>query len=56
MCIRDRDWTYHFPHRHADELRHQLVLNMTRSDVQSYILDLSLIHIEMCIRDRYIPQ
>lgn len=27
------DWTYHFPHRHADELRHQLVLNMTRSDV-----------------------
>jgi len=26
------DWTYHFPHRHADELRHQLVLNMTRSD------------------------
>lgn len=33
------DWTYHFPHRHADELRHQLVLNMTRSDVQTYILD-----------------
>lgn len=33
------DWTYHFPHRHADELRHQLVLNMTRSDVQAYILD-----------------
>lgn len=33
------DWAYHFPHRHADELRHQLVLNMTRSDVQSYILD-----------------
>lgn len=33
------DWTYHFPHRYADELRHQLVLNMTRSDVQAYILD-----------------
>lgn len=33
------DWAYHFPHRHADELRHQLVLNMTRSDVQAYILD-----------------
>ena len=33
------DWTYHLPHRHADELRHQLVLNMTRSDVQAYILD-----------------
>lgn len=33
------DWTHHFPHRHADELRHQLVLNMTRSDVQAYILD-----------------
>lgn len=33
------DWTYHFPHRHADELRHQLVLNMTCSDVQAYILD-----------------
>lgn len=33
------DWTYHFPHRHADELRHQLVLNMTRSDVQAYIID-----------------
>lgn len=33
------DWTYHFPHHHADELRHQLVLNMTRSDVQAYILD-----------------
>lgn len=33
------DWTYHFPHRHADELRHQLVLNMTRSDVQAHILD-----------------
>lgn len=34
------DWTYHFPHRHADELRHQLVLNMTRSDVQAYIFRL----------------
>lgn len=33
------DWAYHFPHRHADELRNQLVLNMTRSDVQAYILD-----------------
>ncbi len=31
------DWTYHYPHREACELRNQLVLNMTREDVQDYI-------------------
>lgn len=31
------DWVYHFEHRHADELRNQLVLNMTRDDVREYI-------------------
>lgn len=31
------DWTYHYPHRKACELRNQLVLNLTRSDVQNYI-------------------
>lgn len=31
------DWVYHYPHRKAHELRHQLVLNMTRKDVQDYI-------------------
>lgn len=31
------DWAYHYPHRRADELRNQLVLNMTRSDVQEYV-------------------
>lgn len=33
------DWTYHFEHRNADELRNQLVLNMTRKDVQEYIFN-----------------
>lgn len=31
------DWAYHYPHREGCQLRHQLVLNMTRSDVQEYI-------------------
>lgn len=31
------EWTYHYPHRKANELRHQLVLNMTRKDVQQYV-------------------
>lgn len=34
------DWTYHYPHRKASELRNQLVLNMTRQDVQDYIFNL----------------
>lgn len=33
------DWTYHYPHREACELRNQLVLNMTRKDVQDYIFN-----------------
>ncbi|MGN1421640.1 MAG: alpha-galactosidase [Eubacterium sp.] len=33
------DWTYHYDTREASELRHQLVLNMTRKDVQEYILN-----------------
>ena len=31
------DWAYHYDTRTASELRHQLVLNMTRNDVQEYI-------------------
>lgn len=31
------DWAYHYPTRKACELRNQLVLNMTRKDVQEYI-------------------
>lgn len=31
------EWSYHYPHREACELRNQLVLNMTRKDVQDYI-------------------
>lgn len=34
------DWAYHYPHRKANELRNQLVLNMTRKDVQEYIFNL----------------
>lgn len=34
------DWTYHYPNRKAHELRNQLVLNMTRQDVQAYIFGL----------------
>lgn len=33
------DWAYHYKHRTANELRHQLVLNMTRQDVQQYIFE-----------------
>lgn len=33
------DWAYHYNTRYACELRNQLVLNMTRSDVQQYIFD-----------------
>lgn len=33
------DWAYHYDHRNADELRNQLVLNMTRADVQEYIFN-----------------
>lgn len=31
------DWAYHYDTRTASELRNQLVLNMTRKDVQEYI-------------------
>lgn len=31
------DWVYHFDNRENCELRNQLVLNMTRADVQDYI-------------------
>lgn len=34
------DWAYHYDTRKANELRNQLVLNMTRSDVQEYILNI----------------
>ena len=33
------DWAYHYDTREAHTLRHQLVLNMTRKDVQDYILE-----------------
>lgn len=33
------DWTYHYPHREACELRNQLVLNMTKKDVQDCIFN-----------------
>ena len=33
------DWAYHYPHRHATEIRWQLVLNMTKPEVQEYIYD-----------------
>jgi alpha-galactosidase len=33
------DWAYHYDTRTACELRHQLVLNMTREDVQEYIFN-----------------
>lgn len=32
------DWAYHYDTRVKSELRHQLVLNMTRADVQEYVL------------------
>lgn len=34
------DWAYHYEHRSANELRHQLVLNMTIPEVQSYIFNM----------------
>lgn len=33
------DWAYHYNTREAHTLRHQLVLNMTREDVQNYVLE-----------------
>lgn len=33
------DWAYHYDTRYECELRNQLVLNMTRSDVQEYIFN-----------------
>ena len=33
------DWAYHYDTRYACELRNQLVLNMTRADVQEYIFN-----------------
>ena len=33
------DWAYHFDNRYSCELRNQLVLNMTREDVQEYIFN-----------------
>ncbi len=33
------DWAYHYDTREAHTLRHQLVLNMTRKDVQDYIFN-----------------
>ncbi len=33
------DWVYHFDSRYTSELRHQLVLNMTRNDVKQYVFD-----------------
>lgn len=33
------DWAYHFDKRYSCELRNQLVLNMTRADVQEYIFN-----------------
>lgn len=33
------DWTYHYDTRYACEMRNQLVLNMTRGDVQEYIFN-----------------
>lgn len=33
------DWAYHYDTREAHTLRHQLVLNMTRKDVQEYIFE-----------------
>ncbi len=33
------DWAYHYDTRYACELRNQLVLNMTRKDVQEYIFN-----------------
>jgi len=32
------DWVYHFPHRSCTERRNQLILNLSRSEVQEFIL------------------
>lgn len=37
---RHPEWAYHYEHRTANELRHQLVLNMTIPEVQEYIYNL----------------
>ncbi len=34
------DWTYHYKNRKPNELRNQLVLNMTRQDVQEYVYNM----------------
>ena len=31
------DWAYHYEHRKSNEIRNQLVLNMTKPEVQAYI-------------------
>lgn len=33
------DWTYHYDNREAHELRHQLVLNLTKPEVKEYVFD-----------------
>ena len=33
------DWTYHYDNREALKLRHQLVLNLTKSEVSEYVFD-----------------
>ncbi|MGN0531354.1 MAG: alpha-galactosidase [Eubacterium sp.] len=33
------EWTYHYDARTPSELRHQLVLNLTRDDVREYVFD-----------------
>lgn len=33
------DWTYHYERRTPNELRHQLVLNLTKPEVQDYVFD-----------------
>ena len=33
------DWVYHFPNRPRTEARNQLILNLSRCDVQEYIFD-----------------
>lgn len=35
---RHPDWVYHFPGRPRSEMRNQLVLNLSRSDVKEYVL------------------
>lgn len=39
LYARHPEWTYHYDTRVKSELRHQLVLNMTRQDVQNYVFD-----------------